>query len=121
MSYALFRIRIYSFFKIVFSSSEKDGLFFTETKESLELREKWQRKLYSAIFHRHGNEKSLLEHVFEEETGRTDENKEYDTIPFLFKACENGNFNLDKLPKDDGKALIMLLVPQILHFARKVM
>jgi len=85
--------------------SEKDGLFFTETKESLELREKWQRKLYSAIFHRHGNEKSLLEHVFEEETGRTDENKEYDTIPFLFKACENGNFNLDKLPKDDGKAL----------------
>lgn len=85
--------------------SEKDGLFFTETKESLELREKWQRKLYSAIFHRHGNEKSLLEHVFEEETGRTGENKEYDTIPFLFKACENGNFNLDKLPKDDGKAL----------------
>ena len=85
--------------------SEKDGLFFTETKEPLELREKWQRKLYSAIFHRHGNEKSLLEHVFEEETGRTDENKEYDTIPFLFKACENGNFNLDKLPKDDGKAL----------------
>lgn len=85
--------------------SEKDGLFFTETKESLKLREKWQRKLYSAIFHRHGNEKSLLEHVFEEEIGRTDENKEYDTIPFLFKACENGNFNLDKLPKDDGKAL----------------
>jgi len=79
---------------------EKEGLFFTETKEKLELREKWQRKLYSAVFHEQGKDKSLLTQVFEEESKRTGENKEYDTIPFLFKACENGNFNIDKLPKE---------------------
>ena len=85
---------------------EKKGLFFTESKEKLEPREKWQRKLYSAIFHKQGNEKSLLEQVFDKETTRTGENKEYVTIPYLFKACENGNFNLEKLPKDDaGKPL----------------
>ena len=82
--------------------SEKDGLFFTETKESLELREKWQRKLYSAIFHKQGNEKSLLEQVFDKESVRKDEIKKYDTIPYLFEASGNGNFNLDKLPKDDN-------------------
>lgn len=86
--------------------SEKDGLFFTETKESLELREKWQRKLYSAIFHTQANNKSLLTQVFEKEAGRTGEKKEYNTIPYLFKACNEGDFNLDKLPKGgDGAPL----------------
>ena len=85
---------------------EKEGLFFTETKETLELREKWQRKLYSAIFHKQGNEKSLLEQVFDDETKRTGEKKEYVTIPYLFKACNEGNFKLDKLPKGgDGAPL----------------
>ena len=86
--------------------NDKDGLFFTETREKLELREKWQRKLYSAVFHKHEKNEPLLAQVFKKEAERTGENKEYDTIPFLFKACENGNFNLEKLPKDnDGETL----------------
>ena len=86
--------------------NDKDGLFFTETREKLELREKWQRKLYSAVFHKHEKNEPLLAQVFKKEAERIGENKEYDTIPFLFKACENGNFNLEKLPKDnDGETL----------------
>jgi exodeoxyribonuclease V gamma subunit len=84
---------------------EKKGLFFTETKESLEHREKWQRKLYSAIFHKHGGD-SLLSQVFKKEAERTEENREYVTIPYLFKACEEDGFKLEKLPKSsDGKPL----------------
>ena len=84
---------------------EKKGLFFTETKESLEHREKWQRKLYSAIFHKHGGD-SLLSQVFKKEAERTEENREYVTIPYLFKACEKDGFKLEKIPKSsDGKLL----------------
>ena len=92
---------------------EKEGLFFTETKETLELREKWQRKLYSAIFHKQGNEKSLLNQVFDKESKRSGETRNYNTIPYLLNACKSDNsktdFKTDKLPKE-GDALLPIFI-----------
>ena len=104
--------------------SEKDGLFFTETKESLELREKWQRKLYSAIFHDRGDEVSLLKLVFGKESERKGEIEKYDTIPYLFKACNEGDFNLDKLPKGGDGAPLPVFIFRLSvmgHFSRVIL
>lgn len=66
------------------------------------VREKWQQKLYSAIFHQHGNEDSLLTRVFKKEAERKgDKPITYLTIPFLYYSCfdEKGvpQFHLEKI------------------------
>ena len=83
-----------------------EGIHDTNRKGSVEKREKWQRKLYSAIFHQPSEgEDSLLTKVFRAISADKQENVEleYLTIPFLYKACvknEAPSFNLEKLPKD---------------------
>lgn len=77
--------------------------FFSENRNGdVAVREKWQQKLYSAIFHQHGNEPSLLTRVFEKEALRKkDDQVTYLTIPFLYYSCfdKNGvaNFHLEKI------------------------
>lgn len=57
-------------------------------------REKWQRDLYSRIFHQIDGKSSLLTQVFDTMNARKNTGKEgsidvtYLTIPFLYKTCE---------------------------------
>lgn len=77
--------------------------FFTGNRNGdVAVREKWQQKLYSAIFHQHGNKDSLLTRVFKKEAERkNDDQITYLTIPFLYYSCfdENGiaKFHLEKI------------------------
>lgn len=76
--------------------------FASNQKGDIAVREKWQQKLYSAIFHQHGNEDSLLTKVFKAEAERKqDDQITYLTIPFLYYNCfdKNGkaNFHLEKI------------------------
>lgn len=76
--------------------------FASNKKGDIAVREKWQQKLYSAIFHQHGNEDSLLTKVFKAEAERKqDDQITYLTIPFLYYSCfdKNGkaNFHLEKI------------------------
>ncbi len=70
--------------------------FFGLTNREISQREKWQRDLYSAIFHAHDGKPSLLSEVFENEAKRKNgESTEYMTIPYLYIACHDnaGNVN----------------------------
>jgi len=63
--------------------------FFADYNAEVAERDKWQRELYSAIFHDHGNDKSLLTQAFEKENTRKGLNKDdpdgkYLTIPYLY-------------------------------------
>lgn len=92
----------------------EDSLFFAESirdaerKKTVENREKWQRKLYSAIFHEPGKgEDSLLTKVFHAISADKKESVglEYLTIPYLYSECAKSgapNFYLEKLPKDEN-------------------
>lgn len=77
--------------------------FFASSRNGdVAVREKWQQMLYSAIFHQHGNEPSLLTKVFQKEAERKNDSQvTYLTIPFLYYSCldESGkaNFHLDKI------------------------
>ena len=62
----------------------------------VEKREKWQQKLYDAIFHERDGAPSLLNRVFDEEAKRNGIPMRYDTIPFLYN--KNG-FDPEKLGK----------------------
>lgn len=91
--------------------SDKDPLFFETSvrdknnKDSVKARETWQRKLYSAIFHKKNGEKSLLTKVFDKEAERKGSKKDYQTIPYLYKTW-NGTFNLENIGTGkDGKPL----------------
>lgn len=100
----------------------EDSLFFAdsiqnaERKESIGKREKWQRKLYSAIFHEpRKGEDSLLTKVFHAISADRKENVEleYLTIPFLYSDCVKGgvpHFNLDKLPKDEDNSPLPIFI-----------
>ena len=80
--------------------------FFSNFNGRLAGREAWQQKLYSAIFHKQGDNESLLTRAFKEMSQKMHENRNYLTIPYLFEALENGKFNEDKLPHgSNGKAL----------------
>ena len=74
-------------------------------------REKWQRTLYSKIFHQHGNRPSLLTRAFDAMNERKNENRSqkfntiYLTIPFLFKDCTNnhdGKFHCEQFMGANG-------------------
>jgi len=76
--------------------------FATNQNGDVAVRERWQQKLYSAIFHQQGNEDSLLTKVFKAEAERKkDDQITYLTIPFLYYSCfdEKGNakFHLEKI------------------------
>lgn len=83
-----------------------EPFFSTNTNSDICIREKWQQKLYAAIFHPKVEggriiEDSLLTQVFKKQSERkNDQYKEYLTIPYLYAACldENGkaNFHLEK-------------------------
>ena len=84
----------------------EDSLFFAasihdkKNKAPVEARETWQRKLYSAIFHKKNGEISLLTKVFDKEAARKGTKKDYLTIPYLYKAWNensNGEFNLKNI------------------------
>ncbi len=71
----------------------QDGLklFFAEFNSGVAAREKWQQKLYSAIFHQHEGD-SLLTQMFNNENVRKGLDKEnrgitYLTIPFLYSEA----------------------------------
>ena len=99
-----------------------DSLFFAESihdagrKEAIGNREKWQRKLYSAIFHEpRKGEDSLLTKVFRAISAERNEKVElkYLTIPFLYKEClevDVPNFKLEKLPKDKNDSLLPIFI-----------
>ena len=74
-----------------------DGLspFFAESNSDVAERENWQMELYSAIFHRKGNSKSLLEDVFDKEAAITGEPKQFQTIPYLYSQCLNAGGGKD--------------------------
>lgn len=61
--------------------------FFAEGNSDVAEREKWQMKLYSAIFHGKKEEKSLLEDVFDREAEFTGELRHFQTIPYLYSQC----------------------------------
>ena len=74
-------------------------------------REKWQRTLYSKIFHQHGDRPSLLTRAFDAMNRRKNENHSqkfdtiYLTIPFLFKDCmdnHDGNFYCEQFMGENG-------------------
>ena len=73
--------------------------FFITRDGSVAANEKWQRKLYSALFHAGDKGKSLLTQVFEKSAEKSGENVTYLTLPYLYEACktENGKvkFNYD--------------------------
>lgn len=76
--------------------------FFAARNGDVATREKWQQKLYSAIFHSHDGEDSLLTRVFKKEAERKkDDVITYLTIPFLYYSCfdKNGKakFHLEKI------------------------
>lgn len=86
--------------------ASEDSLFFAasirdkKNKAPVEARETWQRKLYSAIFHKKNGEISLLTKVFDKEAARKGTKKDYLTIPYLYKAWNensNGEFNLKNI------------------------
>ena len=100
----------------------EDSLFFAESihdaerKKTVANREKWQRRLYSAIFHEpRKGEASLLTKVFhaisadrKEEIGL-----EYLTIPYLYSECTKDdipNFKLEKLPKDKSNTPLPIFI-----------
>ena len=95
--------------------TNEDSLFFAESvhneniKVSVETREMWQRKLYSAIFHEKNGKDSLLTKVFNKEADRKGSKKDYQTIPYLYKAWKktgNGEFNLKNIGTGkEGKPL----------------
>lgn len=95
--------------------TNEDSLFFAESvhneniKASVETREMWQRKLYSAIFHEKNGKDSLLTKVFNKEADRKGSKKDYQTIPYLYKAWKktgNGEFNLKNIGTGkEGKPL----------------
>ena len=67
--------------------------FFADYNAKAAEREKWQRELYSAIFHNHGKDKSLLTQAFEKENVRKgldkdDPDGKYLTIPYLYMECQ---------------------------------
>lgn len=77
-------------------------------------REKWQRTLYSKIFHEQDGKPSLLTRVFNAANERKNKDKAipfnttYLTIPFLFKSCmesNSGNFHCEQFMGENGKAL----------------
>lgn len=70
--------------------------FFGIANPDIAKREAWQRELYSAIFHKHGDNPSLLTEVFENEAKRKGiERTDYLTIPYLYEACkEKGTKNV---------------------------
>ena len=61
--------------------------------------EEWQRKLYSALFHADGGEKSLLSQVFEKSAEKNGKSVTYLTLPYLYEACKDKkgkvNFHYD--------------------------
>ncbi|MBO7550576.1 MAG: exodeoxyribonuclease V subunit gamma [Fibrobacter sp.] len=74
-------------------------------------REKWQRTLYSKVFHQHGDKPSLLTRAFDAMNQRKNENHPqefnttYLTIPFLFKDCmdnHDGQFHCEQFMGQDG-------------------
>lgn len=77
-------------------------------------REKWQRTLYSKIFHEQDGKPSLLTRAFDAANARKNEGKSikfdttYLTIPFLFKSCmesNGGKFHCEQFMGADGTAL----------------
>ena len=78
----------------------KDTAFFARanSSESVQKREEWQNKLYSAIFHKKGNQESLLTRVFDEVKHRNGTDKKYLTIPFLYKSWSD-NFKSENAEK----------------------
>ena len=74
-------------------------------------REKWQRTLYSKIFHQQGTEPSLLTRAFDAMNERKNANlpqkfnTTYLTIPFLFKDCmdnHDGKFHCEQFMGENG-------------------
>lgn len=59
--------------------------FFVKNGEVAE-NEKWQRKLYSRLFHNAG-ENSFLTRAFEASNARTGAGLSYLTLPYLYKSC----------------------------------
>ena len=53
--------------------------------------EEWQRKLYSAVFHADGKDKSLLSQVFEKSAEKKGKDVVYLTLPYLYEACKDKN------------------------------
>ncbi|MCQ2098590.1 MAG: exodeoxyribonuclease V subunit gamma [Fibrobacter sp.] len=83
-----------------------EPFFSANTRSDVCIREKWQQKLYAAIFHPkvEGGQivgDSLLTQVFKRQSERkNDQYREYLTIPYLYAACldkdGNANFHLKK-------------------------
>lgn len=75
-------------------------------------REKWQRELYSRIFHQIDGKPSLLTQVFEAMNARKNAGKEgpidvtYLTIPFLYKTCEK--FHCERFT--DGETVLPVFI-----------
>ncbi len=100
----------------------EDSLFFAESirdaerKKTVENREKWQRKLYSAIFHKPSeDEPSLLTKVFHAISADKKEGVglEYLTIPYLYSECAKDdvpNFKLEKFPKDKSNSPLPIFI-----------
>ena len=74
-------------------------------------REKWQRTLYSKVFHQQGSEPSLLTRAFDAMNERKNANlpqkfnTTYLTIPFLFKDCmdnHDGKFHCEQFMGENG-------------------
>ena len=74
-------------------------------------REKWQRALYSKVFHQQGSEPSLLTRAFDAMNERKNKdlpqkfNTTYLTIPFLFKDCmdnHDGKFHCEQFMGENG-------------------
>lgn len=90
-------------------TKESDKYFFTGKDGKATPHEKWQRNLYSKIFHKNESGDSILDNVFKEVNRRRNEGKScprnvtYLTLPFLFKTCDG--FNCEKFTGDDGKPL----------------
>lgn len=79
-------------------------------------REKWQRTLYSHIFHEQNGEPSLLTRAFDAANKRKNEGKQipfdtiYLTIPFLFMDCmaTHGEFHCEQFMGESGPLPVFL-------------
>lgn len=70
--------------------------FFKDKNGDEDSKDKWQRELYSKIFHTQNGAESLLSKVFHAMRERTQKNTEYLTLPYLFNE---GKANLkSKVP-----------------------
>lgn len=65
--------------------------FFLMRDGSPVANEEWQRKLYSAVFHADGKDKSLLSQVFEKSAEKKGKDVTYLTLPYLYEACKDKN------------------------------